>query len=60
MDPDYVKQLKTLGYDQLSIDDLITLRDHGVTPDKVRSANAKAGTKLPPDMLRSLADGGMK
>jgi hypothetical protein len=36
----------------------MTLRDHGVTPDRVRAANARAGTRLPIDMLRSLADGG--
>jgi hypothetical protein len=29
-----------------------------VTPDKVRSANARAGSRLPIDILRSMADGG--
>jgi len=31
-----------------------------VTPDKVKRANEKAGTKLPADMLRSLASHGWK
>ncbi len=56
--PEYAKQMKGLGYDALSLDELITMRDHGVTPEKARKANEKAGTKLPPDMLRKLADGG--
>ena len=48
--------MKGLGYDALSLDELITMRDHGVTPEKARKANEKAGTKLPPEMLRKLAD----
>ena len=58
MTPGYAKELKALGYDSLTLDDLVMLRDHGVTPDRVRSANARAGTRLPIDMLRSLADSG--
>jgi hypothetical protein len=38
---------------------LVALRDHGVSPDRIRKANARAGTKLPPDMLRAFVDGGM-
>ena len=57
-DARYAKELKALGYDSLTLDDLVLLRDHGVTPDRVRSANARAGTRLPIDTLRSLADGG--
>ena len=56
--PSYAKELKSLGYDGLSLDDLVLLRDHGVTPDRVRSANARTGTRLPIDVLRSMADGG--
>ena len=56
--PPYAKELKSLGYDGLSLDDLVLLRDHGVTPDRVRSANARTGTRLPIDVLRSMADGG--
>jgi beta-lactamase regulating signal transducer with metallopeptidase domain len=56
--PDYASAMKGLGYDSLTLEDLVMLRDHGVTPDRVRSANARTGTRLPIDVLRSLADGG--
>ena len=54
MTPKYVQELKALGYDRLAIDDLVTLRDHGLTPDRIRAANARAGTRLPIDMLKSI------
>lgn len=56
--PEFARGLKGLGYDNLSLAELIKLRDHGVTPDKVKRANERAGTKLPADMLRSLASNG--
>ena len=58
--PKYVQDLKALGYDRLSADDLVTLRDHGLTADRVRAANTRAGTRLPVDLLKSLAAGGMR
>lgn len=57
--PEYARQLKALGY-ALTLDELVMLRDHGVTPEQARRANEKAGTRLPPAMLRSLANGGWK
>jgi len=58
--PKYAQELKALGYDGLTVEDLVTLRDHGLTPDRIRAANARAGTRLPIDMLKSLAAGGMR
>jgi beta-lactamase regulating signal transducer with metallopeptidase domain len=58
--PGFVSELKTLGYDKLDLEDLVSLKDHGVTPDKIRRANDRAGTRLPLDMIRALANGGMK
>jgi beta-lactamase regulating signal transducer with metallopeptidase domain len=58
--PQYVRELKALGYDTLTLDELIMLRNHGVTPDRARRANEKAGTRLPADMLRSLANRGWR
>jgi beta-lactamase regulating signal transducer with metallopeptidase domain len=58
--PQYAQDLKGLGYDKLALDDLVTLRDHGLTADRIRAANARAGTRLPIDMLKSLAAGGMR
>jgi beta-lactamase regulating signal transducer with metallopeptidase domain len=56
----YINELKGLGYDRLDLEDVVSLRDHGVTPDKIRRANERAGTRLPLDMIRALASGGMK
>jgi beta-lactamase regulating signal transducer with metallopeptidase domain len=56
--PRFAQDLEALGYDHLTPDDLIMLRDHGLTAQRIRAANARAGTRLPLDMLRSLADGG--
>ncbi len=56
--PDYAKGLKEQGYDKIKLEDLIDLRNHGVTPDRVRNANTRAGTHLPLDLIKSLADGG--
>ena len=58
--PAYAQELKTLGYDKLELEDLVTLRDHGLTGERIRAANARAGTRLPIDMLQSLAAGGMR
>jgi beta-lactamase regulating signal transducer with metallopeptidase domain len=52
---EYAKELKALGYDGIPHEDLIMLRDHGLTADRIRSANARAGTRLPIDVLKSLA-----
>jgi hypothetical protein len=49
-----VRDVKALGYDQVAIEDLVTLRDHGLTADRIKAANARAGTRLPIDMLKSL------
>jgi beta-lactamase regulating signal transducer with metallopeptidase domain len=56
--PRYARELKDLGYDKIALDDLIELRNHGVSADRVRKANARAGTKLPLAMIKDLADGG--
>jgi beta-lactamase regulating signal transducer with metallopeptidase domain len=53
--PRYVEELKALGYDGLAAEDLILLLDHGATAERIRAANTRAGTRLPIDMLRSLA-----
>ena len=56
--PRYVEELKALGYDGLTAEDLVLLRDHGATAERIRAANTRAGTRLPIDMLRSLARSG--
>jgi beta-lactamase regulating signal transducer with metallopeptidase domain len=54
----YVEDLKELGYVNVSVDDLVMLRSHGLTIERIRSANARAGSRLPIDLLASLAAGG--
>ncbi len=58
--PEYVREVKALGYDPVAIEDVVTLRDHGLTPDRIRAANTRAGARLPIDMLKSFAAGGMR
>jgi beta-lactamase regulating signal transducer with metallopeptidase domain len=53
--PDYAKSLKALGYEGLAVEDLVMLRDHGLTAERIRAANQRAGTRLPIDLLKSLA-----
>jgi hypothetical protein len=53
--PDYAKALKALGYDRLAVEDLVMLRDQGLTAERIRAANDRAGTRLPIDLLKSLA-----
>jgi hypothetical protein len=56
----YAEELKALGYDKVAFEDLITLRDHGLSVERIKAANARAGTRLPIDLLKSLASGGMR
>ncbi len=49
--PQYAQELRTLGYERLAPADLIALRDHGLTSDRIRAANARAGTRLPVERL---------
>jgi hypothetical protein len=52
--PAYLKELKQLGYQNLSLDEAVGLRDHGLSADRIRRENERAGTRLPPDMLKRL------
>jgi beta-lactamase regulating signal transducer with metallopeptidase domain len=51
----FAREMKALGY-ELSPEDLVTLRDHGLTVERVKAANARAGTRLPVDMLVRLVN----
>ncbi len=52
--PEYLNQLKGLGYQGLALEEVVSLRDHGLSADKIRTANERAGTRLPPDMLKRM------
>ena len=55
---DLLDSLNAAGMRNLSVDDLITLRDHGVTGDLVRSAASYFG-RIPASDLTYLADHGV-
>ena len=51
------RELTALGYTRMSLDDLIRLRDHGVTPKEVRELKKIGNDRLTIDELVSLRDG---
>ena len=52
-----MQEVKALGYDRLSIDDLVRLRDHGLSAERIRQANSNAGSRLSVDELQAVAEG---
>jgi len=54
-----VRSVKTLGYDRLSPDELVRLRDHGLTPERIKRANSSGPAKLSVDELVYKADRGL-
>src|SRR5262249_35805046 len=48
---DYIGDLAAAGYTNLTVDQLIELKMHGVTPDFIKEMNALVGNKLPVDTL---------
>jgi hypothetical protein len=42
--PSFIKELASLGYTKLTIDELVKMRIHGVTPEFIRDVQ-KAGMK---------------
>jgi hypothetical protein len=41
--PDFVGQLRELGYERVSAEDLVSMRIHGVSPEFVRRVQASRG-----------------
>ncbi len=48
---DYVKELKSLGYSNLPVEDLVRMRIHGVTPEFIRDVNAAGFKNMSADDL---------
>jgi beta-lactamase regulating signal transducer with metallopeptidase domain len=42
----YVREIRSLGYTQISEGDLIAFRIHGITPEWIRQTNGEAGRRL--------------
>lgn len=50
----FVQELRSLGYDDLSLDDLVSFRIHGVDADLIRALNAAGYENVPAKKLVSL------
>lgn len=56
---DVLDALQAAGIRNLSVDELIAIRDHGVSPALVRAATGYFGAGLGPNVLTKLADHGV-
>ncbi len=41
--PEFIKELKSLGYDHVTVEELVSMRIHGVSPEFVRRVQASRG-----------------
>lgn len=55
----FIEEMTALGYTNLSVDDFIALKNHGVTPQLVRELKAQGYDKLPVQQLLRLASTGV-
>jgi beta-lactamase regulating signal transducer with metallopeptidase domain len=55
----FIEEMTALGYANLSVDDLIELKNHGVTPQLVRELKAQGYDKLTVKQLLRLASAGV-
>jgi beta-lactamase regulating signal transducer with metallopeptidase domain/uncharacterized protein (UPF0335 family) len=55
----FIEELSALGYSNLSIDDLIALRNHGVTPQLIRELKSHGFDKLSVKQLTRLGSTGI-
>lgn len=51
---DFISDLAAAGYTGLSVDDLVSLKTHGVTPEFIREMNALFNRKLSVDTLNGM------
>ncbi|MCK8523509.1 M56 family metallopeptidase [Aquimarina sp. D1M17] len=51
---DYIKQFKTLGYDNVSVDQIISLKIHNVTPEFIKMFNNAGYKNIPLDEVVGL------
>jgi len=57
--PDYIESIRKAGYDNVSLDQLIRMKDHGVDAEFIRRAKAHGFQKLSLDQLIRLRDAGV-
>ncbi|MDY8137930.1 M56 family metallopeptidase [Aquimarina sp. 2201CG5-10] len=51
---DFIKGFKQLGYDNISVDDIIALKIHNVTPEFIKEFNNAGYNNIPLDDVRAL------
>jgi hypothetical protein len=49
--PEFIRALHDLGYERVPVEDLVSMRIHGVTPDFVRRVNARQGAPVDVERL---------
>ena len=56
----YIEEMRTLGYRDLTADQLVQMRIHGVSPEYVRSLQAAGMAPISPDQLVRLRIAGFR
>ena len=59
MSPEYIADMKALGLKDLTLSEIVRLRDHGITPGFVNHAKARGFKPADPDDLIRLKNGGL-
>jgi beta-lactamase regulating signal transducer with metallopeptidase domain len=59
VDPQYVKEMNSLGLGELSLNDLLRMRQHGVTPEYIRSLGSLGIQEKSAAALMNLRDHGL-
>lgn len=60
MSPAQIDELADIGYARLGVEGLVSLRNQGVSPEEIRRANTRAGSRLSVERLRELAARGWR
>ena len=60
MNPKFIQELKQSGYDKVPVEQLIRLRDHGVSASYIQKMKERGHTNLSLDELINLRDRGSR
>jgi hypothetical protein len=56
---EFIQAIKQLGYDKLAVEQLVRMKDHGVSPDFVKNMKDRGVQNLTIDELVRLRDNGI-
>jgi hypothetical protein len=48
----FISELRAMGYDRVSAEEIIRLRDHGISAGFIRTSNRDGGHLSPDDLIR--------